>query len=257
MRRITALDLLTTRLDFRPPFRWDAMAKFLSARAIGAIESFEDWKYSRGQVTIHYEGDALKLMSPSAAEDTPRARRMFDLGADSIAIERHLAQDRILRRLIAKRPGTRVPGAWEPFEIAVRAIVGQQISVRGATTIMNRMAPILTPQKLAGAEIAGMPRSRAEAIRGMARAVAEDPALLSPGRPLEETIERLTALPGIGPWTAHYIAMRALGHGDAFPDSDLGLRKAAAALRIGNLLQRAERWRPFRAYAAMLLWETL
>ncbi len=249
----------TRTLAVRPPFRWDAIVAFLSARTIDAIESFEgNRKYRRESVTIEYDGTAVRLISPTiGGEHEAAARRMFDLDADSAAIDEHLGRDPILRRLIAQRPGTRVPGAWSPFELAVRAIVGQQISVRGATTIMNRLSPILTPAQLAAADIPGMPRSRSDAIRGMARAVAEDPALLLPGGMLDAAIERLTALRGIGPWTAHYIAMRALGHGDAFPESDLGLRKAAAALRIRNLSERAERWRPYRAYAAMMLWEAL
>ena len=230
---------------------------FLSERTIDAIESFDGRKYTRGAVTIEFGEHGLHLTSPAIRDHRIRARRMFDLDADSDAIDKHLSRDPILRRSIEKRPGTRVPGAWEPFEIAVRAIVGQQISVRGATTIMNRLAPVLTPQQLADADIAGMPRSRADAIRAMARAVADDPSILSSGKPLDETIERLTALKGIGPWTAHYIAMRALGHRDAFPDSDLGLRKAAKKLRIDNLVKRAERWRPWRSYAAMMLWESL
>ncbi|HEX9161413.1 MAG TPA: AlkA N-terminal domain-containing protein [Thermoanaerobaculia bacterium] len=254
-------------LPYRPPYRWDALVAFLSARAIDAIESFADGRYRRGGVSIAFD-DASVILSRgdgeesgrggpvfAAQDDMARARRMFDLDADSIEIDRHLALDTLLCKIM--RPGTRVPGAWEPFEVAVRAIVGQQISVRGATTIMNRLAPILTPQQLAEAELPGMPRARAEAIRGLARAVADDATLLAPAASLDESIERLTAMRGIGPWTAQYIAMRALHHPDAFPSSDLGLRKAAAAMRINDLEKRAERWRPFRAYAAMLLWESL
>jgi AraC family transcriptional regulator of adaptative response / DNA-3-methyladenine glycosylase II len=186
-----------------------------------------------------------------------RARRVFDLDTDPVTIDAHLRRDPILRPLIAQRPGTRVPGAWEPFELAVRAIVGQQITVRGATTIMNRLVPNLTPDLLADADMRGMPGARAEAIRSLARAVVADRTLLTRGASLEETVGRLTAFRGIGPWTANYIAMRALGEPDAFPDSDLGLRKAAAALGIDRLVERAERWRPWRAYAAILLWASL
>jgi AraC family transcriptional regulator of adaptative response / DNA-3-methyladenine glycosylase II len=239
---------------------------FLDTRAIGSIVSFVDGRYERivkgAAVTIDLDRNSLRMtVPPSLGRDihdlVVRARRMFDLAADPIAIDEHLKRDRVLRPLINRRPGTRVPGAWEPFEIAVRAIVGQQISVRGATTIMNRLSPILTPEQLADAEIGGMPRSRAETIRTLARAVVDDPSILTRAGSLEETVERLMALRGIGRWTAHYIAMRALGEPDAFPDSDLGLIKAARALGIDNLLERAERWRPWRAYAAIALWESL
>ena len=245
---------MSSRLTFRTPYRWDALRAFLSARTIDAIETFEGDRYSRGDVRVQYDGASLRVNSAKFAD---RARRMFDLDADPDEIARHLQRDPVLRPLVQRFLGTRVPGGWEPFEIGVRAIVGQQISVRGATTIMNRLAPILTPAALADAEIVGMPRSRAETIRSFARAVADDATLLAPGESLDDTIERLVALRGIGPWTANYIAMRALRQPDAFPSSDLGLQKAAKKLRVDNLLKRAERWRPFRAYAAMMLWESL
>ena len=168
-----------------------------------------------------------------------RARRTFDLTADPIAIDEHLRSDRLLRPLLTRRPGPRVPGAWEPFEVAVRAIVGQQITVRGTTTIVNRFfgggqAPRLSGQARAPVlheTNPGMPRARAEAIRTMAAAVENDPSILTRGASLDETVERLT----------------------------LGLRKAAKAIGIepAKLLAHAERWRPWRAYAAMALWESL
>ncbi|MDQ6799725.1 MAG: hypothetical protein M3041_02705 [Acidobacteriota bacterium] len=241
------------RLTFRPPFRWEAIAKFLGDRAINGIESFDGVRYTRGPVTIEPDGVHALRMIASAGTDAlvVRARRTFDLDADPAAIDAHLAKDKVLRPLLALRPGPRVPGAWEPFEVAVRAIVGQQISVRGATTIMNRC--------FATSEWSGMPKSRINTIRALEQAVAGDPSILTRGASLDATIERLTELKGIGPWTAHYIAMRALGEPDAFPHSDLGLRKAAAAIGIdpAKLLQRAERWRPWRAYAAIALWESL
>ncbi|HEX7420527.1 MAG TPA: AlkA N-terminal domain-containing protein, partial [Thermoanaerobaculia bacterium] len=170
-----------TRLAFRPPFRWDALVKFHRARTIDGIDGFIEDVYRRGNVTIELDGDALRMTAPSAelADAGVRARRMFDLDANPIAIDKHLAKDRVLPR----SPGIRVPGAWEPFEVAVRAIVGQQITVRGTTTIMNRLAPILTPEKLAEADIPGMPRSRADTIRRLASVWAHH----------EEPIEWLTA----------------------------------------------------------------
>jgi AraC family transcriptional regulator of adaptative response / DNA-3-methyladenine glycosylase II len=250
-------------LAVKPPFRWEAIAGFLAARAIAGVESFDEGTYER--VT----GDGVVRVEPSLRLNLPkyaaRVRRLFDLDADPAIIDAHLSLDPKLRKLIAKRPGPRVPGAWEPFEVAIRAIIGQQISVRGATTIMQRLverfegAP--TPHRLAEDRLdkIGMPGARIEAIRSFARAVADDPSILRRGPTLEETIERLTALRGIGPWTANYIAMRALRETDAFPASDLGLRKAAAAIGIEPdlLIDRAERWRPYRAYAAIALWESL
>ncbi len=254
------------RLPYRPPFRWDAIVRFLQARAVEAVESFEGGVYRRGVTIAPARGNALAMtVPPELAHDieglAARARRTFDLGADPETIDGHLRRDPLLRPLIARRPGPRVPGAWDPFEIAVRAIVGQQITVRAATTIMNRLAPLLTPARLADANLdaIGMPRARREAIRTLARAVADEPSLLSRGATLDESVARLMALRGIGEWTAHYVAMRSLSEPDAFPHTDLGLRKAAAAIGIdpAKLLQRAERWRPWRAYAAIVLWESL
>jgi AraC family transcriptional regulator of adaptative response / DNA-3-methyladenine glycosylase II len=234
------------RLPFRPPFRWNAIATFLGDRAIAGIESFDGIRYVRGPVMIEvWDRHSCLSMTGGIDGDIVRARRMFDLDADPMAIDEHLRKDKLLRPLLKKRPGPRVPGAWEPFEVAVRAIVGQQITVRATTTIMNRC--------FVTSEWSGMPKSRINAIRAL------DPSILARGATLDETIERLTSLPGVGPWTAHYIAMRALGESDAFPHTDLGLRKAAAAIGIdpGKLLARAERWRPWRAYAAIALWESL
>jgi AraC family transcriptional regulator of adaptative response / DNA-3-methyladenine glycosylase II len=235
---------VSIRLTFRPPFRWDAIAKFHADRGT-----------SFGDVTIEPVLDRHSCLSmtvpTSQARDihdlVARARRTFDLAADPIAIDEHLSKDKLLRPLLAKRPGPRVPGAWDPFEVAVRAIVGQQISVRAATMIMKRCFPTF--------QWSGMPQSRIDTIKRL----ADNRAVLVRAASLDETIERLTAIRGIGPWTAHYIAMRALSEPDAFPHSDLGLRKAAAAIGIeaSKLLDHAERWRPWRAYAAIALWESL
>ncbi len=239
--------MCSVHLPFRPPFRWDAIAKFLGDRAIEGIESFDGIRYMRGPVTIEPNGEDALRMTGGIDGDTARARRTFDLDADPIAIDEDLRKDKLLRPLLARRPGPRVPGAWEPLEVAVRAIVGQQITVRAATTIMNRC--------FVSSQWSGMPKKRIDAIRGL----ANDPSILTRGASLHETIERLMSRPGIGPWTAHYIAMRALGEPDAFPHTDLGLRKAAAAIGIdpAKLLAHGERWRPWRAYAAIALWESL
>jgi AraC family transcriptional regulator of adaptative response / DNA-3-methyladenine glycosylase II len=172
---------------------------------------------------------------------------LFDVDADPRAIHATLAKDRMLAKLLRKRPGIRVPGAWDSFELAVRAIVGQQVSVAAARTILGRIAAAhgFVPERLADATIDGMPRRRAETIRLLARAFVEEGGLPA----------RLTSIPGIGPWTEQYIAMR-LGDPDAFPSGDLILRRNAGNLTESALLRRAEAWRPFRAYGAMLLWTT-
>jgi len=258
MERIQKQREVTVSLAFRPPFRWSAIAGFLATRAIAGIETFDGTRYERAGVCIEPNGsNSLKMSVRSAPQDAVvRARRMFDLDADPVAISEHLGRDRLLRKLLAKRPGPRVPGGWEPFEIAVRAIVGQQISVQAATTIMNRL---FAGGRFNDSALGGMPKSRIEAIRTLVRTFADDPSILTRGATLDESIERLTALKGVGPWTAHYIAMRALREPDAFPHTDLGLKKAAIAIGIDpdKLLARAERWRPFRAYAAIALWESL
>ena len=198
---------------------------------------------------------------------------MFDLGADPAVIGEHLGADPLLRRPIARHPGIRVPGAWDGFELAVRAILGQQISVRAATTLAGRIASMFgaqvadaggigrlfpTPARLAGAAIerAGVMPARAEAIRALARAVAGGNITLGPCIDGRATIAALGALPGIGDWTAEYIAMRALGEPDAFPRGDLVLRRIAGGLTARELDRRSDAWRPWRAYAVLLLWQT-
>jgi len=255
-------DRLNLRLPFRPPYRFHAVASFLGARAVEGIESFDGVRFLRDGIGIEANGaDALKMTIPAEMEREreairARARRTFDLDADPDAIDAHLGRDPLLRPLLRRRPGPRVPIAWDPFELAVRAIVGQQISVRGATTIMNRL---FAGGLFDARRLGRMPRRRIDAVRALARSVQDDPTILARGTTLDSSIERLTALPGIGPWTAHYIAMRALGERDAFPHTDLGLRKAASAIGIdpAKLLARAERWRPWRAYATIALWESL
>jgi AraC family transcriptional regulator of adaptative response / DNA-3-methyladenine glycosylase II len=208
-----------------------------------------------------------------------RIRRVFDLAADPVLIGEHLGLDPRLAPLIAARPGLRVPGAWDGFELAIRAVLGQQITVAAARNLagklveahgdtlpeqwradgLSRVFP--SPERLAEADpiLLGMPRARTAALSSVARAVAADPALFGPSRSLEEAIKRLRALPGIGEWTAQYIAMRALREPDAFPAADIGLLRALAAPdgsrpTPAELLARAEQWRPWRAYAALHLW---
>ena len=206
-----------------------------------------------------------------------RIRRVFDLAADPVAIGAHLSRDTLLAPLVAARPGLRVPGAWDGFELAVRAVLGQQISVAAAT----RLAGILvqaygepidsgepglthlfpTAAQLAGSDLAalGMPKSRRAALSSLAGSVVADPLIFGARRSLETAVTQLRSLAGIGEWTAQYIAMRELREPDAFPAADIGLMRAIAgggAPRPSpvELLARAERWRPWRAYAALHLW---
>ncbi|WP_213941142.1 AlkA N-terminal domain-containing protein [Pseudomonas sp. dw_612] len=279
-------------LAYRPPYDWAAMLGFLSARAIAGMETVVDGVYSRsiglqgvhGTFSIKPAGaDALEVTldfpDPGAMpEIEARLRRMFDLDADLPSIHRHLAIDPLMARLIAERPGLRVPGTWEGLELAIRAVLGQQITVGAAIKLAGKLVaqygeplrsplPGLThvfPQAgvLAAADLAalGMPKSRGRTLSGVAQALLDDPLLFEPGR--EGCVARLLALHGIGDWTAQYIALRQLRELDGFPNGDVGLINALAALEGGpvtarELLLRAEAWRPFRGYAAQLLWASL
>jgi AraC family transcriptional regulator of adaptative response / DNA-3-methyladenine glycosylase II len=290
-RRAPDTGALSVRLPYRPPLPWDALLAFLAARATPGVERIADGAYLRtvrlGEDAAAIEvrpdpGRSEVLLRVHTTEPAPlidvveRVRRVFDLGADPDRIATHLARDRRLRRLVASTPGLRVPGAWDPFELAVRAVLGQQVTVRGATTLAGRLAdrfgtpvdlgPGLTrvfptPATLADAplETIGLPRARAATIRALADAVATGRLVLESAHGTDDLAERLCALPGIGPWTAEYVAMRALGEPDAFPAGDLGVR-AALGNGAGPVSTRAAAaiagaWRPWRAYAVMYLWQ--
>lgn len=294
-------ETLTLRLGYRPPYDFAAMLDFLRGRALPGVEAVDAVSYSRVFGLLESPGwlrvsqwpparsaagrgneHALKLelrgASPSRMlEIVQRLRRMFDLDADPRAISDVLAGDARLRPLVRRRPGLRVPGGWDGFEIAVRAIIGQQISVAGARTLAARLSqrfgqalPVPfasgldhlfpTPQALADADLAaiGLTRARAETVRTMARALLDGRVDFRPERTLDDFTSRWVALPGIGPWTAHYIALRALGHPDAFPAEDLVLQRAlpndGSRMTARALTARAEAWRPWRAYSVMQLW---
>lgn len=279
-------------LEYQPPYDWPAMLGFLSARAIVGMEEVVDGVYSRsiglngvhGTLSIKPGAeDSLELdldfPDPAAVpEIIARVRRMFDLDADLGAIHRHLAGDPLLARLIAERPGLRIPGAWDGLELAIRAVLGQQITVVAAIKLAGKLvahygAPLASPrgglshvfpeaQVLATADLAtlGMPKSRGRTLSGVAQALLDDPLLFEPGR--SGGVARLLALYGIGEWTAQYVALRQLRELDGFPSGDVGLINALAALEgeavtARELLLRAERWRPYRGYAAQLLWTSL
>jgi AraC family transcriptional regulator of adaptative response / DNA-3-methyladenine glycosylase II len=281
----------TLLLRYKPPYDWAAMFDFLRARAIPGAEEVADGLYRRtvflegehGLVSVQpAESDALKIhVQFSRLSALPniiaRLRRVFDLSADPEAVSLDLARDRLLAPLVAARPGLRMPGAWDGFELAVRAILGQQVSVANAASLAGRLTsrfgemlrcadPVLThvfptPDALVQADLGelGLPRSRAKSLTAFAAAALADPHIFSPRGSLDDAIARLCALPGVGEWTAHYIAMRLFREPDAFPAADVGLLRAMAdqtGLRPTpeNLLLRAEAWRPWRGYAAQHLW---
>jgi AraC family transcriptional regulator of adaptative response / DNA-3-methyladenine glycosylase II len=274
------------RLPFRPPFDWDSLLGFLAPRAIPGVEEVTAESYRRtiavhgkqGQIEVRLDarGDALDLRIhfPDAAAlflIVERVRRLFDLRADPSEIRERLETDPLLAQRVALRPGMRVPGAWDGFELAVRAILGQQVTVKGASTLAGRIVRAAggpreasgglthlfpTPAALAAADYSaiGLPTARGETIRRLAVAVERGELPFTAVADPAQWMERFRALPGIGEWTAQYVAMRALGEPDAFPAADLGLLRASGADSPRQLEQRAEQWRPWRAYAAMYLW---
>jgi len=206
-----------------------------------------------------------------------RVRRVFDLAADPVPIAEHLAKDPALAPLVEARPGLRVPGAWDGFELAIRAVLGQQITVTAAAALAGRLVAAhgqhlanadaqLThvfpgPAALASADLTslGMPRSRATALSAVAAAAVADPHLFDANCGLEDAVKRLRSIRGVGEWTAQYIALRQLREPDAFPAADIGLLRAIAGREMrrpssSELLDRANAWRPWRAYAAQHLW---
>jgi AraC family transcriptional regulator of adaptative response / DNA-3-methyladenine glycosylase II len=237
-------------LPFEPPLDWTGILKFLRARAVPGLESVDDSGYRRANVAVTFDPDGKSLLLDAAApEAATRARHLFDLDASPRKIRRHLRKDPFLR----VRPGLRVPGCWDPFELAVRAVVGQQVSVKGASTLMGRLYERtgLTPEALVEADLTGvgLTRSRVETLRSLAGAA------LAEGL----SVDNLSRIRGIGPWTVQYIAMRAFKDQDAFPAEDLILQRAASAngdpLTKKRLLARAESWRPYRSYAVIALWQ--
>jgi AraC family transcriptional regulator of adaptative response / DNA-3-methyladenine glycosylase II len=283
------------RLRYRPPYDWDSMLGYLQARAIPGVEIVEKSTYHR---TVEIDGSVGTL----AVTDLPqhqslgvtirfpnvkhlpaivaRVRRVFDLGADIETIDAHLSLDPFLAPLVASRPGLRAPGGWDGFELAVRAVLGQQITVVAARRLaaqlvalhgkplpanhgghpsLSRVFP--TAKRLASVKALGlaMPAARQSSLKALAEVSAADSNLFRPFGTIEEAIQRLRAIRGVGEWTAQYIALRAFREMDAFPASDIGLLRGTATIdgarsTSASLLNRAESWRPWRAYAAQHLW---
>lgn len=273
---------------------WEELLRFLAPRAIPGVEEVVGDVYRRairhrgaaGVLTVEAvrRGDAVRLvvqgLDAGALEPARRAvRRMLDLDTDIAAVDRALGADPALAPLVAARPGLRAPGAYDGWELAVRAIVGQQVSVAAASTLAGRVVRVVgtpleqpvgslthafpLPEELAAAPLPGigMPGSRVETLRAVGRSIAAGAIALDGSVDAETTRAALVALPGIGPWTANYISMRALGDPDAFPIGDIGLRRAAVRLGLPGdtrgLARVAERWRPYRTNAVHHLWASL
>ncbi len=290
-RRASSAEL-TLRLAYRPPYEFEPLLAFLAARALPGVERVADGVYER--VVGSPDAPGLVRVSAAPGECTPalelrlrgvapaeiqdlirRVRRVFDLDADPQAIADVLGRDRLLADAVRRRPGLRVPGGWDGFETAVRAVLGQQISVAAARTLAGRLVArygrgrFPSPADLISADLSeiGLTKQRAATVSALAHAVHTGHLDVRGDDTLEDFVRRWTALPGVGAWTAHYVAMRAIGHPDAFPEGDLVLRRAISDPRTGAagpavagkraLGQRAQAWRPWRAYAAVHLWQLM
>ena len=278
---------ITRRVSYRPPYAWTELVRFLAARAIPGVECVSDESYGR---TLDIDGSPGWLEARHRPEHCridvnlwlprgvglpegalERIERIFDVSADPTVIAAHFAADPLLGPRMRHLPGLRVPGAWDLFELGVRAILGQQVTVKGASTLAGRLVylcgraiatdhtrlshvfPRAADVAAADLSALGVPARRRESLRAFAAACASG-AVSAEHPTLAET---LLALPGFGDWTVQYVLMRACGDPDAFPASDLWLRRGAGAANVRALVARADAWRPFRAYAAMYLWQVL
>jgi AraC family transcriptional regulator of adaptative response / DNA-3-methyladenine glycosylase II len=283
------------RIRYRSPYDWDSILAFLQARAIPGVEVVENGQYLRtvdidgliGSVEVAHQpkrqslGVTIRFPNVKSLPGiVARVRRLFDVGADIETIDAHLSSDPFLAPLVTRRPGLRAPGGWDGFEIAVRATLGQQISIAAARRLAGQLVALHgrelpieqrnhpgliyvfpTAQRLASEKSLGlgMPAARQSSLKAIAEATVADPNLFRPLGSIEKTVERLRMIPGIGDWTAHYIALRAIRETDAFPASDIGLLRGVEAIEgekqtSVHLLDRARSWRPWRAYAAQHLW---
>jgi AraC family transcriptional regulator of adaptative response / DNA-3-methyladenine glycosylase II len=277
-------------LPYRPPLDWEAMLEFLSGRCTAGVEQVEGGAYRRtvrigkrvGWVSVTAEPGRpalrVEVSSSLSAARRPleaRLRALFDLDLDPAAVAAALGRDRLLAPSVRRNPGLRVNGAFDAFEAAVRVVLGQQVSVRAATTVAGRLAAALGEQvetpvpgldRLAPTHGAvtsagedriaqvGMPGARARTLLALAGVIASGDLVLERGSDPDQVAARMLALPGVGPWTASLVAMRALGAPDAFPGGDLGVLRALGVKSAREAEARAEAWRPWRAYAAMHLW---
>lgn len=282
------------RLDLRPPFCWPALLEFLRKRAIPGIERVGEHDYRRlvaldghvGELAVVHDParpclrvELTPTLAPRLARIVARLRRLFDLDAQPAAIDPLLADDPLLAPLIERRPGLRVPGCFDPFEALIRTVLGQQVTLAAARTLTGRLVEQFGtriavadgsaldrqfpgPAALASASVEalagiGMPRARATVVRTVARAWSEGTITFESPDDRPDLLERLATLPGVGPWTRDYAALRVLHQPDAFPTTDGALRRAFADPSAGAIEARAAGWRPFRAYAAQHLWTAL
>jgi len=288
-QRIDSVETVRLKLGFHPPLPWTTLAGFLAGRASPRAERLEGDAYVRTVQLGRHRGyvraaplgpnvlgvEVSASLLPVLTDLRARLRRSFDLDANPNVIDAFLKRHAELRPRVEKAAGLRIPGSLSGFELALRAVLGQQISVKAASTVFGRFidtfgAPVETPypdldrcapdaNAVANATLQqlidrGLNRRRAESVQALARAVADGNLRLDPPVDAQRTREALQELRGIGPWTAEYVAMRALGDPDAFPHQDLGLLQASESKKPAELLARAEAWRPFRAYAAVHLW---
>jgi AraC family transcriptional regulator of adaptative response / DNA-3-methyladenine glycosylase II len=291
--------VLTVRLAFREPLHWERLLRFFADRAVAGVEEVRDGAYRRTLRLPHGHGTVALRVSPAKAREprhvecelrladlrdltaaVQRCRRLLDLDADPAAPVEHLARDALLAPLVRGAPGLRVPGTVEGSELAVRAVLGQQVSVAAARTAAGRLTQLLgeplsepdgtlthlfpSPAAIAAADPALLPgpHSRRATLRALAGRLAEGELAIDPGSDRAEVAAALLEIPGIGPWTEQYIAMRGLSDPDAFLPSDLGVRRALEALEVTwrgprEAAQLAESWRPWRAYALQHLWGAL
>lgn len=275
------------RLRFRPPYEVERMLAFIAARAIPGVETVQDGRYrrsitigkSRGWLEASFDLNDSSLLLRVGFPDpsslfhiVERVRMMFDLNADWEAIASVLKTDPELMPRLTVAPGLRVPGCWNGFELATRAVLGQKITVKAANTIAGRLVANFgqpcelisgvthffpAPEMLAEADLSrlGISAVKAGAIRGLARSMASGKLSFEGIADTKDFLDGLRQISGIGPWTAQYIAMRGLGEPDAFPTGDLGLLHALSLSNMREMEQRSESWRPWRAYAAMYLWQ--
>jgi AraC family transcriptional regulator of adaptative response / DNA-3-methyladenine glycosylase II len=282
----------TLMLSYRPPYDWAGVLSFLGARALKGVEHVTDVSYGRtvqlgkakGWIVATQSKKKHALIVEFTHSLTPvlpallrRVRALFDLNARPDVIARHLREDPRLESVVKANPGLRVPGAFNGFEMGLRAILGQQVTVKAATTLAGRFVdafgePIVTPftelnrltplpSRVAAASSGSITRhgivgARARSIIGLAQAHASGEVCLEGGAPHhpDDSINRLARLPGIGPWTAHYIAMRALGWPDAFPKEDIAVRQRLGGVTSKEADALSQAWRPWRSYAVMHLW---
>ncbi|MEP6908440.1 MAG: AlkA N-terminal domain-containing protein, partial [Pseudoxanthomonas sp.] len=295
----------TLRLDYRPPFDWQHMLQFLGDRAMFGVERVEGDTYYRtvafGKIAaeIRVTNDAARSrlvtevpveLAPLAMQLSTKLRQLFDLDARPDVIEKHLAKDPFLGPIVKRQHGTRVPGAFDPFENAIRTVLGQQVTVAGATTLAKRVVEkfgrqvalttqtakegspygagslrsrigwifqppdVIAAASLADVRAIGMPEARAKTLIALATGIRDGKIILEPGADAEVAIAAMNAVTGIGNFTSHVVAMRALRFADAFPSSDLGVRKSLGSKSARALEEKSEAWRPWRAYAVIHLW---